>query len=128
MEDHDRTTIVIAHRLSTVRKADRIAFIAGGRLREIGSHDELMSKPNGRYKRLVDSQKRNITVSLSDIKKDNLHSLEEDDENVDFEKEAEELASKAFKKSDARKFAAPEVNYYIIGALGAAIAGGIYPA
>ena len=39
MESHDRTTIVIAHRLSTIRTADRIAFIAGGKLREIGSHD-----------------------------------------------------------------------------------------
>ena len=39
MESHDRTTIVIAHRLSTIRTADRIAFIARGKLREIGSHD-----------------------------------------------------------------------------------------
>ena len=53
MESHDRTTIVIAHRLSTVRKADRIAFISNGKLREIGGHDDLMNKPNGRYQRLV---------------------------------------------------------------------------
>ncbi len=90
MEAHDRTTIVIAHRLSTVRKADRIAVIAGGRLREIGSHDELINKPEGRYKRLVESQKRTSTVDVDAIKKDNVHKIdEEDEEEIDFEKEAE---------------------------------------
>lgn len=128
MSSHDRTTIVIAHRLSTIRNADRIAFIAGGKLRELGSHDELMAKPNGRYARLVASQKRKVTVSVADIKKDNLDILEEDDEEVDFEKEEEELASKAFNKKDARQFAAPEIKFYIIGSIGAAIAGGVFPA
>jgi ATP-binding cassette subfamily B (MDR/TAP) protein 1 len=128
MESHDRTTIVIAHRLSTIRNADRIAFIAGGKLREIGPHDELMAKPNGRYKRLVDSQKRKSTVSTADIKRDNQHAADDDDEDIDFEKEEEELASKAFKKGDARKFAAPEVKFYIVGAIGAALAGGVFPA
>ncbi|KAL7466442.1 hypothetical protein ACHAXS_006736 [Conticribra weissflogii] len=129
MEAHDRTTIVIAHRLSTVRKADRIAVIAGGRLREIGSHDELINKPEGRYKRLVESQKRTSTVDVDAIKKDNVHKIdEEDEEEIDFEKEAEELASKSFNKSDARKFAAPEVKFYVVGSIGAALAGGVFPA
>mmetsp|Transcript_40967 Transcript_40967/g.67215 ORF Transcript_40967/g.67215 Transcript_40967/m.67215 type:complete len:1208 (-) Transcript_40967:912-4535(-) len=128
MESHDRTTIVIAHRLSTIRNADRIAVIAGGKLVEIGPHDELMEKPNGRYKRLVESQKRKNDVSVAAIKKDNLLTLEQDDENVDFEKEAEEESSKAFNKSDARKFALPETKFYIIGSIGAAIAGGVFPA
>ena len=52
MDSHERTTIVIAHRLSTVRKADRIVFIAGGKVRESGSHADLVDKPNGRYNRL----------------------------------------------------------------------------
>jgi ATP-binding cassette subfamily B protein len=50
-----RTTIVIAHRLSTVRNADRIAVIDGGRIREIGTHTELMEK-NGSYAALVRTQ------------------------------------------------------------------------
>eukprot|EP00804_Cyclotella_cryptica_P002716 CCRYP_009611-RE/>CCRYP_009611-RE protein AED:0.12 eAED:0.12 QI:425/1/1/1/1/0.93/15/294/1343 len=128
MEDHDRTTVVIAHRLSTIRKADRIAFIAGGRLREIGSHDELMAKPNGRYKRLVDSQKRQSTVDVEAIKRDNVHRVEEEDEDIDFENEAEALASKAFNKREARNFAAPEVKFFIVGGVGALCAGGVYPA
>jgi ABC-type multidrug transport system fused ATPase/permease subunit len=40
-----RTTLVIAHRLSTVRNADQLAFMNGGRVVEMGTHDELMAKP-----------------------------------------------------------------------------------
>ena len=47
----DRTTLIIAHRLSTVRKADKIAVMEGGKITEMGSHDELISK-DGLYARL----------------------------------------------------------------------------
>lgn len=50
-----RTTIVIAHRLSTVRNADRIAVIDSGRIIELGSHEELINK-NGEYAALVKTQ------------------------------------------------------------------------
>jgi ATP-binding cassette subfamily B protein len=50
-----RTSIVIAHRLSTVRNADRIAVVDGERISEIGSHAELMAK-NGEYAALYRAQ------------------------------------------------------------------------
>jgi len=50
-----RTVLVIAHRLSTVRRADRIVVLEDGRIQDIGSHDELMSKL-GTYRRLYDLQ------------------------------------------------------------------------
>ncbi|MDP8228482.1 MAG: ABC transporter ATP-binding protein [Candidatus Electryoneaceae bacterium] len=51
----DRTTLIIAHRLSTVQSADRIAVMADGRLLEIGSHQELY-EANGMYRRLHEQQ------------------------------------------------------------------------
>ena len=54
----DRTVLVIAHRLSTVRGADRILVLDGGRLAEQGSHEELIAQ-GGTYRRLHDLQFRN---------------------------------------------------------------------
>ncbi len=50
-----RTTLIIAHRLSTVRNADAIAVLDKGKLAELGRHDELLAR-GGIYKRLVEHQ------------------------------------------------------------------------
>jgi ATP-binding cassette subfamily B protein len=51
-----RTTIVIAHRLSTVRQVDRILVFENGRIVEEGTHDQLVARPGGCYRRLYDTQ------------------------------------------------------------------------
>ena len=54
----DRTVFVIAHRLSTVRNADKIVVVNYGEIVEEGSHDELVNKPNGAYSSLYKMQLR----------------------------------------------------------------------
>ncbi len=51
----DRTTLVVAHRLSTVRRADRIAVLQGGRIVAQGTHDQLIRR-GGEYGRLLATQ------------------------------------------------------------------------
>jgi ATP-binding cassette, subfamily B, bacterial MsbA len=52
----DRTSFVIAHRLSTVRRADSIVVLERGRVCEIGRHDELLARPGSVYRRLYELQ------------------------------------------------------------------------
>ena len=51
-----RTTVVIAHRLSTIENADRIVVLDGGKIREVGSHDQLLANDD-MYARLYHTQK-----------------------------------------------------------------------
>jgi len=51
-----RTSVVIAHRLATVRKADKIIVLESGRIVEQGTHEELISNDNGLYKTLTELQ------------------------------------------------------------------------
>lgn len=51
-----RTTLVIAHRLSTVRDADRVVVLDQGRVVEEGTHESLMARAEGRYRALVERQ------------------------------------------------------------------------
>lgn len=61
-----RTTIAIAHRLSTLRKADRLVVLDRGQVLEVGNHEELMAT-EGAYYRLYQAQARNVDTDLDDI-------------------------------------------------------------
>jgi ABC-type multidrug transport system fused ATPase/permease subunit len=59
-----RTVFVIAHRLSTVQRADRILVLDGGRIIEEGDHGELLAK-GGLYRRLYELQFENVPAPLA---------------------------------------------------------------
>ena len=61
-----RTVFVIAHRLSTVRRANRIAVIEDGRITELGTHDELLAK-GGMYLRLYNLQFHDVMTEPTEI-------------------------------------------------------------
>ena len=52
----DRTVFIIAHRLSTVRNADKIVVVNYGKIVEIGNHEELINKKDGIYASLYHTQ------------------------------------------------------------------------
>jgi len=58
-----RTVLVIAHRLATVKNADRVVVVHGGRIAETGTHDELMGREDGIYRRLATLQTLDLSVS-----------------------------------------------------------------
>jgi ATP-binding cassette subfamily B (MDR/TAP) protein 1 len=136
MSNPKQTCIVIAHRLSTIRNADRIAVIDKGKVREIGTHEELMGKPDGRYRRLQAMQ--------------NLYAQEEDDPELEdrasglietskpVEKRAdddgdgeaelevdEQRASENAKR--ARLLAESDKFYFLVGGIGAVFFGLMFP-
>lgn len=128
MQSNKQTVIVIAHRLSTVRKADKIAFIGNGKVLEYGSHDELVAKPHGRYQRLFESSKRRATIDIIAGKhKNDTKEEEEDDEQIDWEAMIQEEEEKAFDAKRARQMASPDALYMLAGAVGAVMAGGVFP-
>ena len=60
---HEKIVFLITHRLSTIRNADNIAFLEDGQIVEVGTHDELMAKPDGRYRSFVEAEEIGITTA-----------------------------------------------------------------
>lgn len=61
----NKTVFVIAHRLSTIKNADKIAVINEGELVELGTHDELLCRENGFYKKLYEMQFAKSSVGVT---------------------------------------------------------------
>jgi ATP-binding cassette subfamily B (MDR/TAP) protein 1 len=130
MESKNQTIVVIAHRLSTIRNADRIAFIGDGILKEIGPHDELIADPSGHYKRLVDfhgmsgRDKKKIISKDDDDEDDNLLDVSSHAGDLE-EDEDKQVVKKQSKR--ARTLASSDSGFFFIGAIGAILAGLVFP-
>jgi ATP-binding cassette, subfamily B (MDR/TAP), member 1 len=129
MESRQQTCIVIAHRLSTIRGADKIVVVADGIVAEQGTHDELIAKPRGRYRRLFDSSKRDARANVVPWGKRvvpgvRVEKIGEDDE-INWEDKIEEEAAQKLDTRRALRLAAPDAPYIILGAVGAVMVGSI---
>jgi ATP-binding cassette subfamily B (MDR/TAP) protein 1 len=130
MADQSQTTVVIAHRLSTLRNVDRIAFVAKGKVRELGTHDELMAIPNGRYRHLQSLQNLDSSEHSLEVTEDKDEDEEEvksvdyrtNDDNLTCDKERDRQNAKR-----ARLLAQGDTQYFAIGGAGACLAGLVFP-
>ncbi|KQJ93765.1 putative multidrug resistance protein [Brachypodium distachyon] len=144
-----RTTIVVAHRLSTIRNADMIAVMQYGEVKELGSHDELIANENGPYSSLVRLQQTKEsneadevsgTGSTSAMGQSSSHSMSRrlsvasrsssarslgDAGNVD-NTEQPKLPVPSFRR--LLMLNAPEWRQALMGSLSAIVFGGIQPA
>jgi ABC-type multidrug transport system fused ATPase/permease subunit len=122
-----RTTIVVAHRLSTIRNADLIVVMERGQVKECGKHEELMQL-NGLYAELVNLQGAEKPDKTSKVKV-NTAKQEEKEKEEEEEKEDEEVQpDKIHHVSISRLFmlSRPEWIYLFIGTIGAMINGSLW--
>ncbi len=131
MADKSQTTIVIAHRLSTLRNVDRIAFIEKGKVRELGTHDELMAIPNGRYKHLQSLQDLGSSEHNADYRDEEIVAEQKGEEETEEAEGADDF--KPDKERDkknaqrARLLAKSDRQFFVIGGIGAIFAGLVFP-
>lgn len=131
LASREHTCIVIAHRLSTIWGADKIVFIADGKVLEQGTHEGLIATPNGRYKRLFNSSRRDTTVTLVSLRLSKITDIKgvidnEGDEEIASAAKLEGDA-KAFSGKRARALASPDQGYMLDGSIGAVMAGSVFP-
>ena len=145
-----RTTIVVAHRLSTVRNADMIAVMQSGEVKEQGSHDDLIANENGLYSTLVHLQKtkdsgeinneiRGIGTVSAAIGQSERHSMSRrfswplrsssarsvGDAKHDGNKEVPNLSSPSFRR--LLMLNAPEWKQALVGSFSAVLFGSVQP-
>lgn len=133
-----RTTITIAHRLSTVKNADTISVIDKGSIVESGRHEELMQVPDGAYRTLIehqnveaenvhainratdvaDGEAKVFTDSISKTKYQDAESPSEEEGQPDLDKG---VWLRAFRYNKSEWF------FIVLGAIGGAIAGSTFP-
>ncbi|CEG36409.1 atp-binding cassette superfamily [Plasmopara halstedii] len=148
-----RTTIVVAHRLSTIRNASRIAVHSGGAIVEIGPHDELMKLDNGHYRLLVEAQSRVASqetekAAIEEMTMDDIESV--DDDVVRSRRVSRQSISRhsilekdivqkpdddqpgdvdlpPFSMARVWKMSLPEWKYLFVGSLGAIVNAAVFP-
>uniref|UniRef100_K3WTD1 Bile salt export pump n=1 Tax=Globisporangium ultimum (strain ATCC 200006 / CBS 805.95 / DAOM BR144) TaxID=431595 RepID=K3WTD1_GLOUD len=151
MDKTQMTTLVIAHRLSTVRRADKIVVLSGGAVVEEGPHDALMKIEDGVYNNLYTIQEGKAqeeaeaaaaelvnagrgygddTISL--VRKSSVHSVKSDGAaNLEIVNGGDDkdsgLPTKLFTIHDAVTFCRPELKHFVVGVFCAAVCGFALP-
>jgi len=139
MRTESQTTIVVAHRLSTIRNATRIAVISGGVVQEIGTWDQLISQQNGSFRRMslfqsIDGNKKDIISVLAQVQAETemgpQKGLDIDmvagQQNEGAGPDSESLQMNNSKR--ARLLAKDDAGFLAVGSAGALLAGVGFPA
>ncbi|KAF6157538.1 hypothetical protein GIB67_004476 [Kingdonia uniflora] len=135
-----RTTIIVAHRLSTLRNADLIAVLQSGQVVESGSHDELIQNKHGQYSAMVQLQQKTSNPSLKPESDTNISSAIDSETDNNTEVTSNKIISYQFSPNDANednfstpslwslvKMASPEWNRGLLGCAAAFCFGAIQP-